>query len=260
MKLNGINQVSYSQREDGASFVLECTVAQAAALDGQVLVMTDARDNEYARFEGMHAVGAVTTANGYVQLTVARALDPDTASAIHALEANVATVRSMAENADEVAGAAKSTADEAKELAGQGGGNPQVAAFATMQIQKLAPTLSDSRIAEVCTLLPDFVDEGCEYKKGECFKYDGRTWRVSSDHTSQAQWKPGGVGTESLYYEIVIAPDGVIVWAQPRGEFDAPDNGDLRHYPDADGPVYRSLVDDNAYSPDAYPDNWEQAE
>lgn len=29
----------------------------------------------------------------------------------------------------------------------------------------------------------------------------------------------------------------------------------VRHYPDADGPVYEAL-DDTAYSPDAYPQHW----
>lgn len=34
--------------------------------------------------------------------------------------------------------------------------------------------------------------------------------------------------------------------------------GELRHCPDADGPVYEAL-EDTAYSPDTYPDHWKLA-
>ena len=70
--------------------------------------------------------------------------------------------------------------------------------------------------------------------------------------------KPGDPGTESLFYEIKIASDGIIIWQQPRGEFDAPDKGDLRWYPDENGFIYESLIDDNAFSPEAYPAGWKQ--
>ena len=33
--------------------------------------------------------------------------------------------------------------------------------------------------------------------------------------------------------------------------------GDQVHYPDADGPVYESLMDYNIYSPEAYPAGWQ---
>lgn len=124
----------------------------------------------------------------------------------------------------------------------------------------MAPTVKDSAIAPVLKYAGDYVPDGHAYKKGEVFRYaDGTYWRVSQDITTQSQWVPGGSGLDALFYKIELADDGIIVWAQPRGEFDAPDSGDLRHYPDADGPVYRSLVNDNAYSPDTVPDNWELA-
>lgn len=151
-------------------------------------------------------------------------------------------------------------ATEAKLLAEEAskGSNPQTAAFAAMLMPTLTPTVSDSRVAEIFTLLPEWT-VGKEYVKGECFSYSGKTFRASQATIAQEIYPPGSEGTLSLYYEIVIAPDGIIVWAQPRGDFDAPDKGDLRHFPDADGPVYRSLVDGNAYSPEAYPQNWEEA-
>lgn len=137
----------------------------------------------------------------------------------------------------------------------------QVATFAALAMPALAPTINDSRAAEVSSLVPAYVPEGHVYKAGEVFRTeDGSLWRVSQDFTSQAQWAPGGEGLDALFYRIEVAPGGVIVWAQPHGAYDAVAKGDLRHYPDADGPVYRSLVEGNAYSPEAYPASWELVE
>lgn len=162
-----------------------------------------------------------------------------------------------AEEAEAKATEAKETADDAKTIAEDAAkaSNPQVATFAAMVMPTLTPTISDSRVAEIYTLLPEWK-VGKEYVKGECFEYQGKTFRTSQTTTSQEIYPPGSDGTMSLYYEIVIASDGIIVWEQPRGEFDAPDKGDLRHYPDAEGPVYESTIDGNTWAPDTYPDGW----
>lgn len=147
-----------------------------------------------------------------------------------------------------------------KDAAASGGADPALASFAMLAMPMIAPTAKDSALAPVMKYAPEYIAEGHAYKKGEIFKYEDEYWRVSQDFTSQAQWVPGGAGLESLFYRIEIAPDGIIVWQTVYGEYNAPDKGDLRHYPDANGPIYRSLVDDNAYSPDAYPANWELVE
>lgn len=171
--------------------------------------------------------------------------------------------RSVAEAASDffAGGGLERMQDDIDEAKASGGADPALASFVTLALPMIAPTAKDSALAPVMRYAPDYVPEGHAYEKGEVFKTeDGRCWRVSQDFTSQAQWVLGGAGLDALFYSITIAPDGVIVWAQPRGEFDAPDKGDERHYPDADGPVYVSLVNDNAYSPDAVPDNWQLEE
>lgn len=129
--------------------------------------------------------------------------------------------------------------------------------LASIMIPTVSPTVKDSVVVSLAPLFPEWATNR-SYKKGETITYNDKYYRVSQDHTSQDTWHPGDEGTESLYYEIVIAPDGIIVWKQPSGEYDAPDAGDLRHYPDADGDIYKSLIDNNAYSPDAYPAGWEK--
>lgn len=107
-------------------------------------------------------------------------------------------------------------------------------------------------------LYPEYKEENFQYKKGDPFTYNGKYYRASQDILTSPQWKPGDPGTESLFYEIKIASNGIIIWQQPRGEFDAPDKGDLRLYPDENGFIYESLIDDNAFSPEAYPSGWRQ--
>lgn len=159
------------------------------------------------------------------------------------------SVDAKATEAKTTADTAKQTADAAMEAA-SAGGNPQIMTFARMQVATLdLTTYSDDSVSEINTLLPDFIEGGHEYKIGDSFLYDGKTYRVAQAHTSQAQWKPGEAGTESLYYEIVIASDGILVWHEPVGSHDAPGMGVKRHYPDAEGKVYVSKRDGNTSEP-----------
>lgn len=128
--------------------------------------------------------------------------------------------------------------------------------FEKLVMQQISTSLTDSEISNFKVYFPEWKVD-FDYKTGQIFTYDSKYYRVSQDHTSQEQWTPGSVGTESLYYEIVIADDGIIVWSQPSGSYNAPNKGDLRHYPNADSPIYKSLIDGNAYSPDTYPAGWE---
>lgn len=119
--------------------------------------------------------------------------------------------------------------------------------------------------SKCCAMSPYFEpwnDRSVQYKKGYPFytvSEDGtyRYFRCSQDVTSSSIYKPGDVGTESLYYEIFIAPDGIMIWHDVAGEYNSYDVGDECHFPDENGPVYRSKVNDNAYSPDVVPNNWE---
>lgn len=123
-------------------------------------------------------------------------------------------------------------------------------------------TMSTASLAPLAPLYPEWDSNSHEYKKGEPFYYviDGEThyFRASQNTTSTNVYKPGDPGIISIYYEFFIAPDGIEIYQEAVGEFNSYDKGDKCHYPDADGPIYESLVNDNAYSPDAYPANWKK--
>ncbi len=102
MDLNGISLISYDDtRPNGCVFILEGTLHEALALDGQTLTVS-ANKQTVAVFAG-HAVTGVTQQGDYVRMTTARKLDESTEAAITALEANVKAVRESNERNTETA-------------------------------------------------------------------------------------------------------------------------------------------------------------
>lgn len=92
------------------------------------------------------------------------------------------------------------------------------------------------------------------YTRGTRLRYGDKLYRVEQDHTSQADWLPDI--TPALYTEVA-KPGEIPVWKQPTGAQDAYNKGDKVHYPETDSPVYVSTIDNNVWSPDAYPQGWE---
>ena len=152
---------------------------------------------------------------------------------------------------------AEATAEEAKEIASQAGTDPQLQALATLQISTMSfdSTPSDE-VVKFIDYWPDWKPDTA-YKHNDPLTYQGRKFRASKDLTSQVIYPPGTA--ESEYYEVTLAPDGIIIWYQPGGAYNQIYKGEKRHYPDADSPVYEAL-EDTTYSPDAYPQHWKLVE
>lgn len=124
-------------------------------------------------------------------------------------------------------------------------------------LQMFAQSLNDEDAMEVATVYPSYK-VGKVYKANEMFNYgtnavgDPQLYRVVSEHTSQEDWTPDT--TASLYVAIGLNADGYPVWSQPTGSHDAYNTGDIVEY---NGTLYKSLINGNVYSPDAYPQGWE---
>ena len=120
--------------------------------------------------------------------------------------------------------------------------------------QIMAMSFTDEQALEVKDIYPEYqVDHA--YKQGDFFTHEGELYKVNQAHTSASQWEPGSVGTESLYTHLTLNEDGYPIWKQPTGAHDAYNKGDIVEY---NGELYKSLIDGNAYSPDAYPAGWEK--
>lgn len=118
-------------------------------------------------------------------------------------------------------------------------------------IERAAASLSDEDALGGVELFPAWA-AGTEYAAQDRVRYEGKLYRCVQAHTSQIGWEPPA--TPALWTEVA-APGEIPVWRQPTGAQDAYSKGDRVHYPDADGAVYVSTVDNNVWEPTVY--GWE---
>ncbi len=121
-------------------------------------------------------------------------------------------------------------------------------------IVKAAVSLPDEDALTAVELFPAWMPDTA-YAADDRLRYGDTLYRVVQGHTSQSDWTPDV--TPALYTEVAL-PGVIPVWRQPTGAQDAYQMGDKVHYPDADGPVYVSTVNDNVWEPGIY--GWEMVE
>lgn len=127
-------------------------------------------------------------------------------------------------------------------------------------LQLFAATLynDETTAMEVATIYPMW-EEDKGYKQNDVIRYqtngvgDPQLYLVLQVHTSQADWTPDA--TPALYKKIGVDERGYPKWVQPIGAVDAYNKGDIVNYNDK---LYKSLIDANVWSPDAYPTGWEE--
>lgn len=121
----------------------------------------------------------------------------------------------------------------------------------------LDPETDKEKIMEIPSVFPKFV-VGKAYAVKEVFSYgenevgDPQLYQVLQAHTSTAEWTPDVA--ISLYKKIGVTEEGYAEWVQPLGASDAYNTGDIVSY---NGILYKSLIDNNTWSPEAYPAGWE---
>ena len=110
------------------------------------------------------------------------------------------------------------------------------------------------RVAIVAELPP--IADGMEWRaglnlvEGTVVKHDGKNYLVLQGHISQADWSPHRV--PALFKAIKA---DYVEWTQPQGGHDAYMKGDKVSYK---GKKYESTIDNNVWSPDAYPAGWRE--
>ena len=118
-------------------------------------------------------------------------------------------------------------------------------------ILKASASLPDEEAVEAVELFPAWA-AGVAYAVDQRIRYGNKLYRCVQAHTAQPGWEPDK--TPALWTEVA-KPGEIPVWRQPTGAQDAYMTGDKVHYPDAEGPVYVSTVDNNVWAPDVY--GWE---
>ena len=118
-------------------------------------------------------------------------------------------------------------------------------------IHRAAVSLPDDVAIETPELFPVWA-VGVAYLVSERVRHDGLLYRCEQAHTSQEGWEPGAA---PALWTQVAEPGEIPVWRQPTGAQDAYRLGDRVHFPDAEGPIYTSIIDYNTYQPGVY--GWE---
>ena len=125
-------------------------------------------------------------------------------------------------------------------------------------LQLFASTLDEDKVMMIATIFSPWNANGHEYEIGEYCSYgvnevgDPQLYVCLQKHISQADWTPDTA--VSLFKPVGITEEGYPEFSQPVGASDAYSKGDIVSY---NGKLYRSVIDNNVWSPDAYPAGWE---
>lgn len=121
-------------------------------------------------------------------------------------------------------------------------------------IEKAAVSLDDTDALKAVELFPEW-SATAHYEADERVRYDGVLYRCLQAHDAQDGWTPADA--PSLWAKVLIPdPEVIPEWEQPDST-NPYMKGDKVRY---NGKVYESLIDNNIWSPEAYPAGWSEVE
>ena len=105
--------------------------------------------------------------------------------------------------------------------------------------------------------IQEFYDDwevDVKYEVGTYIRYEEVLYKVITAHTSQSDWTP--TSASSLFAKVLIDPTGETIneWVQPDST-NAYMTGDKVIF---EGKTYESIIDNNVWSPSAYPAGWKE--
>ena len=119
-------------------------------------------------------------------------------------------------------------------------------------IEKAAANLNDTDALEAVQLFPKW-EANIAYEKDDRVRYENVLYRCLQSHNSQESWTP--TATASLWAKVLIPDENVIPeWEQP-GSTNGYQTGDKVMF---EGKTYESLINNNIWSPAAYPAGWRE--
>jgi len=118
-------------------------------------------------------------------------------------------------------------------------------------IEKAAASLTDEDALEAVNLFPTWSGQTHEYLKDERVLYNSILYKCLQDHVSQTNWNPE---TATSLWAKVLIPDVNVIpeWEQPDST-NAYMVGDKVTF---EGHIYESAINNNIWSPSAYPAGW----
>ena len=120
-------------------------------------------------------------------------------------------------------------------------------------IEKAMQLVDDTVALEVPALTQAWDGNGVQHTVDQRVRYGDTLYRVIQAHTSQTDWAPDTA--VSLFAKVLIpSADTIPEWEQPDST-NPYMKGDKVMF---EGKVYESLIDNNVWSPSAYPAVWKE--
>lgn len=115
----------------------------------------------------------------------------------------------------------------------------------------------DEEDAAALSALMDPWQAGEEVPAGAIRAHNGTVYVCIQPHVTLANWTPGATPSLWRQYRRTTSGAGGLPdeWVQPTGAHDTYQAGDEVMF---EGAMYRSLADNNAHSPAAWPAGWEK--
>ena len=119
-------------------------------------------------------------------------------------------------------------------------------------VKAVRTSLTDEQAVKSPAFFAAWKDDA-EYSAGDVVRYGDKLYRCLQAHTAQPAWTPDAA--PSLWAKVLI-PDPEVIpdWEQPEST-NGYAKGDKVRY---EGKVYESLIDNNIWSPAAYPAGWKE--
>lgn len=115
-------------------------------------------------------------------------------------------------------------------------------------------SISDGAALKVPELFPHWSGNSKEYEKDDKVLYGGVLYKVLQNHTFQEGWTP--TSAPSLFAKVLTSEGEILDWEQPSST-NPYMKGDKVKF---NGKIYESVIDNNVWSPEAYPQGWKEVE
>lgn len=119
-------------------------------------------------------------------------------------------------------------------------------------IEKAASNLDDTDALEAVQLFPQWKPN-TDYTVDDRVRYENILYRCLQTHTAQLAWTP--IAATSLWAKVLIPDENIIPeWEQP----DSTNGYQIGDKVMFEGKTYESLINNNIWSPAAYPAGWKE--
>jgi len=123
------------------------------------------------------------------------------------------------------------------------------------KLEDVSQTIPDEKAQTNIALYPKWTGDSKHYSVDYRVQHEDAVYKCLQEHDSQPTWTP--TDAPSLWAKVLVpSPDVIPDWEQPDST-NAYMTGDKVRYK---GKVYESLIDNNVWSPESYPQGWKEIE